>query len=474
MLNGVIFLLNKSEIYMAENVSTKAVADFFRTSKENGNNIHTLEVIHNGEIKVKIAPKPYSCDFKAQLYSLSKTFTSTAIGLLVDDGVLSVDDKITDIFSDILPEKVSENLAAMTLKHVLSMNTGHKECHLHQIRNSEEPIKELLKFDIEYAPGTHFTYNNAATYMLSEIVTKYTGMTVFDFLNIRLFKTLEIEGLRWDAYPNGKSQGAVGVYASVDDIAKLGQLYLNKGMWNGRRVLSEKWVSGATACVSDTSMNGTPDWVAGYGYQIWRNERDGFRADGAMGQFSIVLPEKNAVVAIQSMSTDPQYDITAVYALIDALYSGGSDDAAEKVIESHTGVLEYKPINISGEAYKCAENEYGITLVSFKDEKDRVAMNFSNGEEIQHMYFGKSQYCDNEINIKCFRPTLDGLAGTDKVVHIHFAACCTGEDGTLRLHIRFLDTPQYIDFAARFDGGKMCFEHICGEEKTIKMMGEKI
>lgn len=467
-------MLNKSEIYIAENVSTKAVADFFRASKENGNNIHTLEVIHNGEIKVKIAPKPYSCDFKAQLYSLSKTFTSTAIGLLVDDGVISVDDKITDIFSDKLPESVSENLAAMTVKHVLSMNTGHKECHLHQIRNLADPIKELLKFDIEYAPGTHFTYNNAATYMLSEIVTKYTGMTAFDFLRVRLFDILGIDGIRWDAYPSGKSQGAVGVYASVDDIAKLGQLYLNKGMWNGQRVLSEKWVSEATYPHTDTSCNGSGDWVAGYGYQIWRNEREGFRGDGAMGQFSIVLPEKNMVVAIQSMSNDPQYDVTAVYALTDALYSGGSDEASEAVIENHTGVLEYEPINISEEIYKCGENEYGITLASFKEEEDRISMSFGNGEEIQHIYFGKSHYCNNEINIKCFRPTLDGLAGTDKVVYTHFAACCTGKDGKLCLHIRFLDTPQYIDFAVRFDAGKMYFEHINGDEKTIKMIGEKI
>lgn len=467
-------MLNKSEIYIAEDVSTKAVADFFRANKKRKNNIHTLEVLHNGEVKVRIAPKPYSCDFKAQLYSLSKTFTSTAIGFLCDDGIISVDDKITDIFSDKLPENISDNLAAMTVKHVLSMNTGHKDCHLHQVRNCDDPIKELLKFDIEYAPGTHFTYNNAATYMLSEIVTKYTGMTAFDFLKVRLFGILGIDGIRWDAYPNGKSQGAVGVYASVDDIAKLGQLYLNKGMWNGQRILSEKWVSEATYPHTDTTCNGSGDWVAGYGYQIWRNEREGFRADGAMGQFSIVLPEKNMVVAMQTVSSDTQYNITAAYELIDVFYDTAADNEIETVIESHTDLLEYSPFVLNDNVYKCGANEYGITVLSFEDTDSAVKMNFSNGEEIQTMNFGKDCWCESSVNIKCFRPTLDALAGTDKVVHTHFAACCTGKDGKLCLHIRFLDTPQFIDFAVRFEDGKMYFEHINEEETTIKIKGEKI
>lgn len=467
-------MINKSEIYIAEGVSTKAVADFFKANKERGNNIHTLEILHNGELKAKIAPKPYSCEFKAQLYSLSKTFTSTAIGFLVDDGVISVDDKITDIFADRLPENVSDNLSKMTLKNVLSMNTGHENCHLGEIRNAEDPIKELLKFDIEYEPGTHFTYNNSATYMLSEIVTKYTKMTAFDFLNIRLFKPLGIHNIRWDAYPCGKSQGAVGVYAEIDDLAKLGQFYLNGGTWNGKRILSEKWVKEATSVVSDTSTNGTPDWVAGYGYQIWRNDRDGFRGDGAMGQYSLVFPKYNMVVAMQTLSTDTQYNVTSAYDLIDSLYDGKTDSEFEAVIENHTDLLRYEPVSIDGDIYKCKENDFGISLAWFEETDNSIVMNFSNGETVQQMNFGKNCFCESEIDIKCFRPTLENLAGTDKVVHTHFASCCTAENGALRLHIRFLDTPQCIDFAVRFDGEKMYFEHMTNEENIIKMIGEKI
>ena len=467
-------MLNKSEIYISSDISTKAVADFFRNTKAKNNNIHTLLVIHNGEVKAKIAPKPYSCEFKAQLYSLSKSFTSTAIGFLVDDGIISVDDKIIDIFSDKLPEEVSDNLKAMTVKHVLSMNTGHDSCHLHQIRTTDDPIKELLSYEIEHKPGTHFTYNNAATYMLSEIVTKYTGMTAFDFLNLRLFKPLGIKNIRWDTFPSGKSQGAVGVYATVDDIAKLGQLYLNKGIWNGKRILSEEWVKDATYPHSDTTNNGTGDWVAGYGYQIFRNERDGFRGDGAMGQFSLVFPKRNMVIAMQTVSIDTQYDVTAAYDLADALYDNASDSEMENVIENHTDILKYEQINIPDAVYKCDENDYGITLVSFEESDNYITMSFSNGEEVQQMNFGKDCYYESKIQIKRFRPTLEDLAGTDNVVNTHFAACCTGDRGKLHLHIRFLDTPQYIDFAVRFDGAEMYFEHLSSEEKAIKMIGKKI
>ena len=152
-----------------------------------------------------------------------------------------------------------------------------------------------MKFEPEFEPGTHFCYNNAATFMLSEIVGKYAGMTVYDFLSLRLFEPLGINNAHWNSFADGNSQGAVGLHVSTDYAAKLGLLYLNKGVYNGRRILSENWIKAATKVWSDTSTNGTQDWTSGYGFQFWKNFRDGFRGDGAFGQLCMVFPSKNNI-----------------------------------------------------------------------------------------------------------------------------------------------------------------------------------
>lgn len=217
---------------------------------------------------MRIAPAPYSFEYKQQAYSLSKSFTSTAIGFLVDEGRVSIDDRLVDIFSDVITEKIGTNVKKIRVKHLLSMNTGHKNCILSYICNSDNPVKSFLKFEPEFEPGTHFCYNNAATFMLSEIVGKYAGMTVYDFLSLRLFEPLGINNAHWNSFADGNSQGVVGLHVSTDDVAKLGLLYLNKGVYNGRRILSENWIKAATKVWSDTSTNGTQDWTSGYGFQF--------------------------------------------------------------------------------------------------------------------------------------------------------------------------------------------------------------
>lgn len=442
----------ESTVFASGEVNLRSVMRFMKKCKDNKTDVHSFEIIHNGEVKVRIAPSPYSFEYKQQLYSLSKSFSSTAIGFLVDDGVIDINDRVIDIFPDKCPEDISENLSKMCLRHLLSMNTGHGRCLLNDIRREKDTVKAFLSFEPEFDPGTHFCYNNAATFMLSEIVKKYTGMTMYDFLGQRLFKPLGIEGTHWNTFADGNSQGAVGLHASTDDVAKLGLLYLNKGVYNGERILSENWVETATKVWSDNSANGTTDWIAGYGFQFWKNAREGFRGDGAFGQLSMVFPSKGMVFASEVYSDDMQMEIELAYELIDNFY-GASNITFENLcayVDSYNAPYEYKDGKIIDKLFRCEKNAFGITFVRFSESDNCVELNFSDGTQWQTMKFGKGEFCENNIIIKKFKPTLEDLAGHDEKESVHFAGCCTFVGDELHLRFNYLDNPHIDEYICKF------------------------
>lgn len=461
-----------NSVNVCSDVNCSEIIKFMQGCKEGKTDIHSFEIIQNGEVKVRIAPPPYSFEYKQQLYSLSKSFSSTAIGFLVDDGAVGINDRVVDIFRDKCPENIGENLSKMRLCHLLSMNTGHSRCLLGDIRAEKDPVKSFLSFEPEFEPGTHFVYNNAATFMLSEIVRKYTGITMYDFLTQRLFKPLRINKTHWNVFADGNSQGAVGLHASADDIAKLGLLYLNKGVYNNERILSEDWVETATKAWSDNSENGSPDWVAGYGFQFWRNAREGFRGAGSFGQLCMVLPSKNMVVAMEVYSQDMQKEIDLIYELADNLCGGGgvSVDELSAYVNSYNTPCAYSEGKIPGGLYRCCENGFGMTFVSFSENEDSVSLNFSDGTKWQEMKFGKGKFCENSVWIKKFKPTLEDLAGHGEKENVCFAAYCSfGEDG-LHLYFNYLDNPHTDEYICRFEDG--AFELRRAKETEFSYNGE--
>src|SRR5205085_2375675 len=239
---------------------------------------------------------PYEAEAPHSLYSLSKSFTSTAVGLAIAEGKLSLDDPVLRFFPEDAPAEPSNNLKAMRVSDLLRMSTGH------QTEPSRTPArpwtKAFLAQPVPFKPGTHFLYNTSATYMLSAIVQKATGMTVLDYLRPRLFGPLGIENPTWEASPQGISAGGYGLSVRTEDIAKFGQLYLQKGKWDGKQLVPEAWVEAGTARQTSNGSNPKSDWDQGYGYQFGRRRRGAYRGDGAVGQVWVVLPEQDAVVAI--------------------------------------------------------------------------------------------------------------------------------------------------------------------------------
>src|SRR5262250_809160 len=192
-------------------------------------------LLRHGHVVAEGWWSPYDAQSPHVLFSLSKSFTSTAVGLAISEGKLSLDDQVLKFFPEDAPAEPSANLKAMLVRDLLRMATGNQTEA--QIRADNTPwTKTFLSHPVPFKPGTHFLYNSPSTYMLSAIVQKVTGMTVLDYLRPRLFEPLGFKNPTWVTSPQGISAGAYGLMARTEEIARFGQLYLQKGVWKGQQL----------------------------------------------------------------------------------------------------------------------------------------------------------------------------------------------------------------------------------------------
>ena len=314
-----------------QGVSSAGVLAFLEAIEKSKHELHGFVMVRNGHVIAEGWWSPYRATANHMLYSLSKSFTSTAVGFAVSEGKLSVNDKVTSFFPDQLPANVSENLAALRVKHLATMSVGHETDSTPTITKEQDWVKSFLALPIVKPPGSAFLYNSGATYMLSAIVQKLTGQKVIDFLRPRLFEPLGIEGMTWETCPRGINTGGWGLSVQTESLAKFGQFYLQKGVWNGKQLLPAAWIEEATTFKiqqpppHDEDLEKaklTSDWLQGYCYQFWRCRHNAFRGDGAFGQFDIVMPEKQAVVAITCETSNMQTELNLVWDFLLPAMSG--------------------------------------------------------------------------------------------------------------------------------------------------------
>lgn len=288
--------------------------------------IHSIMVVQHGRVVLERWMGEGAPDEPHVLHSLSKTFTSTAVGFAIAEGRLALSDKLISFYPDDLPDEVSDNLAAVTVEDLLTMTCGQDESPSNmRVATNPNWERTFLAQPFVHTPGTYFVYNNGGSYMLSSIMQRVTGQTVLDYLTPRLFDKLGIKGMTWRENPQGVNLGSGGLYLKTEDIAKVGQLYLQDGKWNGEQVLPEGWVSQASAAhvrslptslrpeQRTEELDSLSDWAQGYGYHIWRCRHNGYRGDGADGQFMIVLPDQDAVIAVTAELQDMQGEINLLW-----------------------------------------------------------------------------------------------------------------------------------------------------------------
>lgn len=307
----------------SQGVESENLLKMLESLRDEVHSINSVMVLRHGKVVAEAWRPPHSPETTHAMYSLSKSFTSTAAGFAAAEGKLSLDAKLVDLFADDLPpeEEISENLKNATVRDLLMMGCGQeREPHFKGLfpidfeRDANETwTQTFLKQPFVFKPGTHFMYNTAGTYMVSAALQKATGQTVRDYLIPRLFEPLHIEAPFWEQSPTGVSKGGTGLFLHTEDIAKVGQLYLQNGMWNGNQILPESWVRDATSSHISNGNNPDSDWAQGYGYQFWRCRFNIFRGDGMFSQFIIVMPDQDVVVAVTSDSNAYQNVLNIVF-----------------------------------------------------------------------------------------------------------------------------------------------------------------
>ena len=360
----------------AQGVSSGTIINLLNKIEESGLEFHSLMIVRNDHVIAEGWWDPYGPEYIHTLYSLSKSFTSTAIGFAVQEGLITVNDKVVSFFPEDLPDSMDQTISDMEIRHLLTMSTGHEVGTMPGMFADPDGNwpRGFFAQKLTYEPGEQFMYNTGATYMLSAIIQKTTGEKMLDYLKPRLFDPLNIEGMDWEEDPKGVNVGGYGLRVKTEDIAKLGLLYLHKGKWNGEQILSEAWVEEATK-YQIKNNDGDSDWSQGYGYQFWRCKPENvYRGDGAFGQYCIVDPNLNLVIAITSESKDMQASMDLLWDYLlpeiknDSLPSDPESEeelrsALSQLALSTSNLAKNIPDSLDGRTYILDQNELGLNAI---------------------------------------------------------------------------------------------------------------
>lgn len=306
---------------------------------------HSLMILRHGHVVAEGWWAPHTPDRTRLLYSLSKSFTSTALGFALDEGLVDLDDAVVSHFPEFAAEIVDPRSRSITVRHLASMASGHnREMWEEAVAGDPlEPVRGFLLVAPDAEPGTLFSYSQPCTYALASIIQRAAGTTLSQYLRPRLFDPLGIDEIGWLTSPPGREQGFSGLFARTEDVAKLGLLYLRRGRWGATQLIPEGYVEQATSWQIGTADEDQDDWRQGYGFQFWMS-RHGYRGDGAFGQFCVVLPELDVVVATTAGTEAMQAVLDHVWNhLLAGLSSPTPDDSRQPALETRLRGLELAP-----------------------------------------------------------------------------------------------------------------------------------
>ncbi|MBW4438944.1 MAG: beta-lactamase family protein [Pleurocapsa minor GSE-CHR-MK-17-07R] len=446
----------------SQGVASSAILQFVETVERQKQELHSFMLLRHGQVVAEGWWSPYGPEHPHLMFSLSKSFTSTAVGMAVAEGYFSIDDPVLSFFPDETVAAGNDLLATMCVRHLLSMSTGQAVDSWSSMvgRPDGNWIAGFLEVPVVHAPGSHFVYNTGATYMLSAIVQKTTGMKLVDFLQARLFAPLGIEGASWQESPQGITAGGIGLSIKTEDIARFGQFYLQKGNWQGSQLLPEAWVEEATSARISNSDGVQPDWSQGYGYQFWRCRHDAYRGDGVFGQYCIVMPRQDAVLAITSGLDvfDMQGPLNLVWDILlpamqpDAL---PDDAAAQAALAGKLSGLSLKPVQgrasspiaaqISGRTYAVDANALGIDRIAFDFSGADCTLSVRTGTGDETIPCGYGTWQRGQPTALFGQPLLFGRTP------VMTSGAWTAED-VFTMVVRLVETPFYHTAVCHFAG----------------------
>lgn len=377
--------------------------------------VHGVAILRHGKLVSESYRAPCSPSDRHQLFSLSKSFVSSAIGIAQGEGLLSLDDKLVSFFPEYLSDNVGDRMRRVTLRNLLTMSSGHGSCALgrYQMQAPGSPaehwIRNFLEDDLPLEPGEKFIYNSGATFMLASVVRKVSGASLLEYLRPRLFEPLGFRAdLAWDRNSDGLEIGGWGLNVTLREIAAFAQLYLDGGVLpDGRRLIPAEYVKEATSKqISNGDPSSPSNWTQGYGFQFWRCRHNAFRGDGAAGQLAVCMPDQDIVVAVTAGLADMEAEVRI---LLDGILAAVRDAPlpenpfaladlrrAEREPRFDFGPAS-EPLNgFSAFTFDAAENAMGLASATLRQDEEglSLALNFgAHGEALLHAGFSKPRTC---------------------------------------------------------------------------------
>jgi CubicO group peptidase (beta-lactamase class C family) len=395
----------------SQGVSSKGITDFLNAIDTGKLEFHSFMFLRHGKVIAEGWWEPYAPGSKHLMYSASKTFAATGIGLAISENRLKITDKVVSFFPASVPDTLSEYMQEMTVRDLLMMSTG-QDAEPRRGQN-DDWIRSFLSKAPTDKPGTVFRYNNTATFMLSSIVQQVTGETLYEYLQPRIFKPLGLKGIDWDLNPQGINLGMIGLRLHTEDMAKFGQLLLRNGKWNGKQLIPEEWVAEASSTKIDSRGGNEKiaaninDWSQGYCYQMWRGRHNSVRLDGMAGQFVILLPDQDAVVIFTANAQNTQREMDLVWeyllpAIKDESELSNDTDAYNELLKKLTSlyitpspaksVTSSLVSGISGKPMVFGDNNYGIKEIVFSFNSDHCLVTYKKESDIQSIKAGQDTW----------------------------------------------------------------------------------
>ena len=409
---------------------------------------HGLVVLHRGRMVFEHYWEPYEADDRALVYSCSKTLTATAVGLAVAEGRFALADKVVDLLPADAPDPADEVVSQITVHHLLSMSTGHDTDTIEAIdpRRPQEWARTILSIRPQTPVGSRHVYNNGASFLLGEIVRVQTGHDILDFLTPRVFEPMQISPT-WDRDGLGRCLGWTGAHLTTAWLAAFGELYRSDGVWNGVRLLPAGWVELATAKHIPTTEEERSEWALGYGYQLWQG-REGYRLDGAFGQYSLVLPERDLVIGVTSAQIEsaPLIDLVWEQLLpdLDAGLSGlGGHTPASPLEDSGSGTT-WAAVALAHDPSLATPTEDAPALPQLTD---LAAARTADGFTLEFSTEGSRVRVSAPTTWRRQRVV---IAGADVPVAARAGALA---DGSLAVELALTETPHTLRLRLRPDAG---------------------
>ena len=488
----------------AQGISSLNILKFIDRLETEIDAVHSFMIIRNGKLVSQGWWDPYQADVPHMMNSVSKSFISTAIGFAIQENIISLDDLAISFFPNKVQDNYSWHWNEMRIRDLLTMNTGHAkepipvamysgnidwnpdiQNELGNIDWNTDWVKYFFDSKVDFMPGTHWMYNTMASNVLAAIIKKATGQDVVDYLDSRFFKPLGIDKPEWDRFSGGNT--GWGICAKTEDIAKLGQFYLQKGKWNDIQLLNADWIDLATSKQSSNGSNPDSDFNQGYGYQFWLSRHNSYRADGLFSQFSLILPDQDLVIAITSGSNDMVGVMNIAWETLLLELSESSLPAGKKsynLLKKKTEGLALRPV--VGELSNVRENISGRLFEFEIDELNRYSMKLDlnsknheielfNGENNQIIKVGFNMYEKSDMIFRL--PHTERKAYLQGEEYKIAASGAWSQPNEYKLRIYFYSSTASMDYTFIFEEDKLIwktdFRHLLdfsnGDSKTIEI-----